>query len=126
PESVVRHVHSASTVEGSALFDHNVERNRLLTLARNAPAPLAAQAALRHLLMTGSYFRRDVVAPVARGSKPSLETVQRRLRSFAGFTRMLPGALSERRRLRAIQRVPDADLMAWARTPGRRVIENSG
>jgi GT2 family glycosyltransferase len=126
PESVVRHVHSASTVEGSALFDHYVERNRLLTLARNAPAPLAAQAALRHLLITGSYFRRDVVAPVARGAKPSLETVQRRLRSFAGFTRMLPGALGERRRLRAIQKVPDADLMAWVHTPGRRVIENSG
>ena len=38
PASVVRHVHSASSVEGSRLFQHYDERNRLLTLTRNAPA----------------------------------------------------------------------------------------
>lgn len=126
PGSVVRHVHSASTIEGSALFDHYVERNRLLTLARNAPAALAAKAAGRHLLITGSYFRRDVISPVARGVRPSTETVQRRLGSFLGFARLLPGALAERRRLRSAQQVPDEELVAWAHTPGRRVIENAG
>jgi GT2 family glycosyltransferase len=37
PESVVRHVHSAASDEGSKLFALCNERNRLLTLARNAP-----------------------------------------------------------------------------------------
>ena len=36
PESLVRHEHAASSKEGSALFTHYVERNRFLTLARNA------------------------------------------------------------------------------------------
>ncbi|HUQ63935.1 MAG TPA: glycosyltransferase family 2 protein [Acidimicrobiales bacterium] len=125
PDAVVRHVHSATTVEGSALFDHYVERNRLLTLTRNAPASLAARAALRHVLVTGSYFRRDVVSPLARGAKPSLETVERRMRSFVDFARLLPDALGDRRRLRSVQRVPDVELMSWVRMPGRRVIEHS-
>ena len=41
PGSVVRHVHAASSVEGSRLFQHYDERNRLLTLTRNAPRALA-------------------------------------------------------------------------------------
>jgi GT2 family glycosyltransferase len=114
PDSVVRHVHSASTVTGSQLFDHYVERNLLLTLVRNAPARLAWRAAVRHLLITGSYFRRDVVAPVARGAKPSPETVRRRLSAFAAFVARLPRAAEQRRRLRSAQRVPDAELMKWA------------
>ncbi|MDQ6909202.1 MAG: glycosyltransferase [Actinomycetota bacterium] len=113
PDSVVRHVHSASTVTGSQLFDHYVERNHLLTLVRNAPARLAWRAAVRHVLITGSYFRRDVVSPVARGAKPSSETVRRRLSSFVAFVATLPRATEQRRRLRSAQRVPDAELMKW-------------
>ncbi len=48
PASVVRHVHSASSVEGSRLFQHYDERNRLLTLTRNAPPALAVREAVRH------------------------------------------------------------------------------
>jgi hypothetical protein len=37
PGAIARHVHSASSGVGSALFMHYTERNRLLMLVRNAP-----------------------------------------------------------------------------------------
>jgi GT2 family glycosyltransferase len=118
PQSKIRHVHSASTVEGSALFDHYVERNRLLTLVRNAPARLACWAAVRHLLVTASYVRRDALSPLARGAAPSVETPMRRLRSFGAFVLKLPAALQARRRLRRRQIVRDDELLAWmVKTP---------
>ena len=36
PTSTLRHVHSATSVEGSPLFQHYVERNRLVMLTKNA------------------------------------------------------------------------------------------
>ena len=81
PESVVRHVHSASTVEGSPRFDYYNERNRLLTLTRHADRRTVAKALARYLLVTGSYTRRDVVSPLLRGQAPRLEAPLRRLRA---------------------------------------------
>ena len=47
PESVVRHEHAASSKEGSTMFTHFVERNRFLTLARNAPWSMLTEAVVR-------------------------------------------------------------------------------
>ncbi|HEX2047707.1 MAG TPA: glycosyltransferase family 2 protein [Acidimicrobiales bacterium] len=113
PGSVVRHVHSASSVEGSRLFQHYDERNRLLTLTRNAPGSLALREAGRHLLITGSYARRDLVAPLARRQPPSPETVLRRLRAYGAYVRMLPQALGDRRRLAARGRLTGDELSRW-------------
>lgn len=85
PESVVRHVHSASTVEGSPRFDYYNERNRLLTLTRHADRRTVAKALARYLLVTGSYTRRDVVSPLLRGQAPRLEAPLRRLRALGGY-----------------------------------------
>lgn len=111
PGPPVRHVHSASTVEDSRLHHHYSERNRLLTLTRNAPARLAVEAAARHVLVTASYARRDVFHPLTHGQRPTWETVRRRATALAAFARLLPYALTERRRLRRRQRVPDAELL---------------
>jgi len=113
PASVVHHVHSASSVVGSRLFAHFTERNRLLTLARNAPAGLAAREAARHLLITGSYARRDVLSPVAHRRRPVPETVVRRLLAFGGYVRLLPRALADRRGIRSRRAVGDDELLAW-------------
>ena len=43
PEARARHVHAASTGEGSPVFQHYVERNRLLMLVKNAPPRLACR-----------------------------------------------------------------------------------
>jgi GT2 family glycosyltransferase len=114
PDAVLRHVHAATSVEGSPLFHHFVERNRLVMLAKNAPPRLATGAAARFLLSTASYARRDVVRPVLAGHRPRPGLVKARLGSFAGYLRLLPSVLPDRRRLRAAQRVHDESITGWA------------
>jgi GT2 family glycosyltransferase len=89
PDSVVRHVHSASTVEGSSLFDYYNERNRLLTLTRHSDRRTVAKALARYLLITGSYARRDVVSPLLRGRVPRPEAPLRRLRALGGYAAVM-------------------------------------
>jgi len=113
PQSSVRHEHSASSVEGSRLFQHYDERNRLLALTRNAPRSLALRAAVRYLLVTGSYARRDVIVPLVQRRPPSGETVRRRLRAYRAYLRMLPDAVAGRRRLAAAGRLTDEELLQW-------------
>ncbi|MBV8303714.1 MAG: glycosyltransferase family 2 protein [Acidimicrobiia bacterium] len=122
PASVARHVHAATTGLASPLQDHYVERNRLLTLVRNAPAPLAWSAVVRFLLVTVSYARRDVVARVLRGRRPNGEAVRRRLGSFVAFLRLAPAALAGRRRARRGAALTEADLRNWMVTVDDRVV----
>jgi GT2 family glycosyltransferase len=114
PGAVARHVHAASTGEGSPTFQHYVERNRLLMLVKNAPAPMAARAVWRYLLTTLSYARRDLLAPVLGLHRPRPTTVVRRARSFVDFLRLAPATLAERRRVRRRATVADGELLAWA------------
>jgi GT2 family glycosyltransferase len=104
PASVVRHVHSAATVEGSPLFDYYNERNRLLTLTRHADRRTVAKAIARYLLVTASYTRRDVVSPILRGEAPRPRIPLRRLKALAGYA----AALNRHRSLReSVGRGPD-------------------
>jgi GT2 family glycosyltransferase len=114
PDARVRHIHAASTGEGSPIFQHYVERNRLLMLVKNAPPRMAADAVWRYLLTTLSYTRRDVVAPLLGLHRPRPTIVARRVRSFADFLRQLPAALGRRRRIRRAATVGDGELLAWA------------
>lgn len=114
PEALVRHVHAASSVEGSPMFHHFVERNRLVMLAKNAPASFALGAVARYLLSTASYARRDIVRPILGRHRPSLGLVRARLRSFLAFLRLLPHIFRERRSLRRRQVVSDEAILAWA------------
>ena len=112
PEAVTRHIHAASTGEGTPTFQHYAERNRLVMLAKNAPAPMALQAAWRFALVTASYARRDIVRPLLGLHRPNVEQVRRRTLSFLGFLAMLPAILPERRRIRRAANVPDAAVVA--------------
>jgi len=112
PEAVIRHLHGASAGEGSAVFAHYVERNRLLVLTKNAPARLAASAAWRYLLSTASYARRDVVGPMLRRRRPNTMLAKRRLRSYLAFLRLLPAMLVERRRLQRVAVVSSAEIVS--------------
>jgi len=111
PRSVARHLHAASSVEGSDLFVFHVERNRLLMLLKNAPARMAVGQLVAHARATASYAARDVVQPVLRGRRPRPTTVRRRVRAMVGVLRLAPAMLRDRRRLRAAQQVPDAELL---------------
>ncbi|HKE72610.1 MAG TPA: glycosyltransferase family 2 protein [Acidimicrobiales bacterium] len=114
PDAVLRHVHAATSVEGSPLFHHYVERNRLVMLTKNAPWRLASGAAGHFVLSTASYARRDVVRPALRGRRPSLGLVAARARSFGAYVRLLPAVLPDRRRLRSGQVVPDEAITGWS------------
>lgn len=95
------------------MFVHFVERNRLLMLAKNAPASFAASAFLRFLVNTLGIARAQIVRPVLKGSRPDPTTVVRRLRAFVAAVQLLPYAAAERRSLRRAQVVDDAELLAW-------------
>jgi hypothetical protein len=97
PGSVVRHVHSATSVEGSALAQHYNERNRLLVVTRYQPATTAARAVVRYLLVTASYARRDVISRWLRGEHARSQIVRRRLRAFGSYLRLVRGMLRDRR-----------------------------
>ncbi len=114
PEAVVRHMHAASTGEGSPTFQHYAERNRLVMLAKNAPAAMALRTRPGgYALVTASYARRDVVRP---GARPA--PAQRRAGAPAGrvVRRASCGccrpSCRERRRIRRAATVPDAAIVA--------------
>lgn len=113
PTSRVRHLHAASSGEGSEVFAYHVERNRLLMLVKDAPARTALEQVVRYLLITASYARRDVVRPMVGGHRPRPTIVRRRLRAFAGFLRLLGPMVGARRHLRQRQLVADRDLQGW-------------
>jgi hypothetical protein len=96
PDSVVHHVHSATSGRSSPLKQYYDERNRLLVLARHGGAAVAASAAARSLLVTASYARRDVVSPLLRRHPPRPELVARRLRAWTAALGALPAALRGR------------------------------
>ncbi len=97
PTSVVRHVHAATSVEGSAFKERFNDRNRLLVATRHDPPAVGTRAALRYAVATGSYARRDVVAPLLRGDRPDATIVRRRLGALGAYARGLPAALTDRR-----------------------------
>ncbi len=101
PESVVRHEHAASSKEGSTMFTHFVERNRFLTLARNAPWSMFTEASYVYLRDTAVIFERDVVRRVAHRGRPTPGLVLLRLRAYAAFMKLLPTTLKARRRQHA-------------------------
>lgn len=113
PTSVVRHVHAATSVEGSPVFRHYTERNRLAMLTKNAPPELAWRAPLRFLWATGAYAWRDVVGEVRRARRPRWATVRARLGSFAGWVSMLPRLVAQRRRIRRSAVRDDVEILPW-------------
>lgn len=96
PASVVRHVHSATSARAARAVTLK-ERNRLLVLLRHGSPRLIAHALLRYLLVTLSYARRDVVAPMRTGSPVRPAQVRSRVVAFAGFLRLAPAMVTSRR-----------------------------
>ena len=91
PDSVVRHVHTASSVEGSARFDYYVERNRLLVHAKNAPAGYAAQVAFGALRMTPGDRAARSRPPCALPGPAGLDGRPPQNARLRGVSRAAPG-----------------------------------
>ena len=110
PSSVVRHIHSASTVEGSTVAAHYIERNRLVLVVRHAPASVVFREFARFLVITASYARAAFKQALARRQAPDFTNVGRRLRSFVSALRLLPASVASRRRISARRYVTREEL----------------
>lgn len=113
PGAVVRHAHSRSADQTSALFSFHNERNRLLVLARCAPAGFAVAQLARFAVTTGSLAAKRALRrplPPAPHFRTGL-----RLRVLGSYARMLPWALRSRRAVRRASTVDRREVLArWA------------
>ncbi len=91
PESVVRHVHAATSVAVSSRTRILIESNRLLVLTRHTRRKRAARAVVRFVASTASYARRDVASPLLRGRRPDFHSLGIRLRALLRYFTKLPG-----------------------------------
>jgi GT2 family glycosyltransferase len=117
PSSVVRHLHTATSVEGSPLFDFHVERNRLIVIARNAPLSFLARVMFLTIANLARVLVLDLARGVVRRRKPDLRRFTRRARAFGAFAARLPGIVGERKSLRRRQTASDGEVMAWLVSP---------
>lgn len=96
PAALVRHRHSASSGVGSTLFRFSTERNRLLMLAKNAPARLAWRSGLGEVRRAvTATIRHYVVRPLTLRLPARVEVAHRWTvcRSYLG---LLPAMLRDR------------------------------
>jgi GT2 family glycosyltransferase len=114
PAAVVRHRHAASSDVGSAMFAYYNERNRLLTLARNAPLTVTAGAVLRFVVTTASLAAKHLAGrglPPDPVFRPAL-----RLKALAAALASLPAAAGGSGTGRRSRRAVWAD---WSGVPAR-------
>jgi GT2 family glycosyltransferase len=111
PTSVVRHRHAQSSGVGSTTFRFYTERNRLLVLAKNAPAKLALRAGLGELRR---FVRGTLSAYVLRPLRlkmPERNESAHRRRVLASYARLLRPMMRHRRA--AKPSVNRKSLMSW-------------
>ena len=111
PRAVVRHVHSATSVEWSPVFVFHNDRNRLLMLVKNATAGRVLREVGRYPLTTGSMALRTARAAARARTMPEARPTLLRLRVLLSFLRLLPAMLG--RRKSAGRAVPRRALEQW-------------
>jgi GT2 family glycosyltransferase len=116
PGSVVLHEHAYSSKEGSEFFRFWVDRNRRLTLVKNAPVAVALRATAGAFSLFGRDMAAHVVAQARRRRPPSPGWVGRRVRDLWRVASALPGAWRQRLRLAGRRTVGHAEIAAWTVT----------
>ena len=125
PSSVVRHIHSASTVEGSALAAHFIERNRLILVVRHGSASEVFREFVRYPAITASYARAACKEALIRRQAPDFKNVVRRLRSYVAALQLVPSSLSSRHRISAVRYLTRSELRRQIASGSDRVIPES-
>ena len=111
PDAVVRHRHAASSGVGSSMFNFYTERNRLLVLAKNAPARLAWRSGLGEIRrLLAAVVRNYLVRPLTLRLPVRAEVVHR-WHVCTGYLRLLPGMLTDR--WAAGRSVKRRSVMSW-------------
>jgi GT2 family glycosyltransferase len=111
PESVVRHHHAQSSVAWSPTFRYYTERNRVLVLTKNAPAPLAVRAVGGVVRRFAVRVVRDIVIRPLTLRMPLRGEAVHQWRVLRDGARLVPAMVRDRRRARPA--VPRASLMRW-------------
>ena len=125
PSSVVRHIHSASTVEGSAFAAHFIERNRLILVVRHGSASEVFREFVRYPLVTASYARAACKEALIRRQAPDFKNVVRRLRSYVSALQLVPSSLSSRHRISADRYLTRSELRRQIARGSDRVAPES-
>ncbi|CAI7975853.1 Glycosyltransferase family 2 protein [Frankia sp. Hr75.2] len=113
PGAVLRHVHSASSVEWSPLFVFHTDRNRLLMLTKDATVRTAVSAVTRYPLTTASIAVRTWRQALRSRSRPAVRPTVLRVRVFASYLRLLPAMLRRRREIGATATERRVSLQSW-------------
>jgi GT2 family glycosyltransferase len=113
PESVVRHIHAASSEEWSPFFTFHVDRNRLLLLTKNASAGLAVREVLRYPVTTASLALRAVAQARSGRQRPALRPTVLRAKVMGSYLRLLPAMLNRRWEISRRAKVERRRLQRW-------------
>ena len=113
PKAVVRHIHSATSVEWSPRFVFHTDRNRLLMLVKDASAAMALREVGRYPLTTGSMALRAVRHALKYRTRPPVRPTLMRLKVLLSFLRLLPTMVAKRRRIGHDAVVPRRQLEQW-------------
>ncbi|MCW2666384.1 MAG: putative glycosyl transferase [Frankiales bacterium] len=113
PTAVVRHIHSASSVEWSPRFVFHTDRNRLLMLVKNATAARAVREVGRYPLTTASIAVRAARQGWRDRRRPAVRQTLMRLKVLLSFLRLLPAMLAKRAELSRTAAVPRTTVEQW-------------
>jgi GT2 family glycosyltransferase len=116
PSAVVRHVHSASSVEWSPNFTFHATRNRLLLLLKAFDGSVVRREWMAFFLSTLQALR-PVVGAVRRLRRPQTTQLRMRLRILRSLVRLAPRELRARRQLAATAVVSRDELAGWLVAP---------
>ena len=111
PGALVRHHHAQSSGVGSDFFRFHTERNRLLVLAKNAPAKLALRAGAGEVRRAVTTTIRHYVLRPLTLRLPARPEVAQRWKVCRGYLRLLPAMLRDR--WTSERTMPRDELMEW-------------
>ena len=120
PDAVVHHLHAASSDSQSEMFAFHNERNRLLTLLRDAPLGFAASRIARFALTTASLAGKRLIGRAVPDDQVFRSDL--RLRVLAAVLSWLPVTLRNRRRV-PTRRRRSAVFHEWAGVTERPLNE---
>lgn len=113
PSATVFHEHAYSSKAGSEFFNYWVDRNRRLTLVKNAPAGVALRAVAGSLTRVVRFLARHTLNQARRMRPPSPAVVGDQLSGYWRFLKALPRALRERRRIARASTVSRQAIAEW-------------
>lgn len=113
PSAVVLHEHAYSSKAGSDFFNFWVDRNRRLTLVKNAPASVATRAILGAIYNPIKTFFRHSLQQLRGLRPPSARFLYRLIRQAGSFFRALPSALRARWTIARKRSMTSSDIQKW-------------